>query len=193
MFVSFKLENYQFSWPGVQSPEGWSLSLESLRHPLLGEPADGPRGSGDGDLQLLTPKEVLSSQDGCEESSCTGHGQRDAQDGPRPHPAGSPGRRPLVSARLSAAFTRWSLRGGCSQKPGPSPGGAERPGMDRPSLPSCLQAAFPLWPLAPRGSSATACPIPHDARWCRISGNKTPISRYLTLQHTVSQARNVEI
>lgn len=36
MFESFKLENYEFSWPGVQSPEGWSLSLESLRHPLLG-------------------------------------------------------------------------------------------------------------------------------------------------------------
>lgn len=42
--------------------------------------------SEDHNLLLLTPKEVLVSQDEREDSSGTGHGQRGAQDGTSSHP-----------------------------------------------------------------------------------------------------------
>lgn len=42
--------------------------------------------SEDRNLSLLTPKEVLVSQDEREDSSGTGHGQRGAQHGTSSHP-----------------------------------------------------------------------------------------------------------
>ena len=59
--------------------------------------------SEDRNLLLLTPKEVLVSQEEREDSSGTGHSKRGAQDGPSSHPeeelraSGSQGRGQLLS------------------------------------------------------------------------------------------------